>query len=45
MSYELAIERIRTEAKQKIGVLDIDNLGLDHFPDELFELTHLQNLF
>ena len=44
MSLEIALEKIRREAEEKKGYLDIGNLGLEEIPDELFSLTHLKGL-
>ena len=40
----IALERIAEEAEQRTGRLSLRNLELEWLPDELFALTHLQEL-
>jgi hypothetical protein len=40
----IARQRIAEEAKRRTGSLDLNNLGLATLPDELFALSHLQQL-
>ena len=40
----IALERIAEEAEQRTGRLSLRNLGLEWLPEELFALTHLQEL-
>jgi len=39
---DIARRRIAEEAVAKTGSLDLGRLGLEHLPDELFALDHLQ---
>ena len=41
---EIALRRIRKEAKEKTGVLELGDLGLPELPPELFQLKHLETL-
>jgi len=42
--FTIACERIAREAEEKTGFLDLGNLGLTTFPEDLFRLSHLQTL-
>ncbi len=42
---ELALKLIREEKQKQTGILDLGNTGLTELPDELFELTHLEELY
>lgn len=42
---EEALARIRREAEEQTGRLDLRGLKLDELPEEMFALTHLQGLF
>jgi internalin A len=39
-----ALELIKKEKKERTGRLDLGNCGLSELPDELFELTWLEEL-
>ena len=41
---ELALQRIREAKEQRLTRLDLGNCGLTELPDELFELTWLEEL-
>jgi internalin A len=40
----IALERIAREAEERTGTLDLGRLGLTELPEELFTLSHLQQL-
>jgi internalin A len=41
---ELALQRIREAKEQRLTRLDIGNCGLTEIPEEVFELTWLEEL-
>ena len=42
--WAIALQRIAHEAEARTGALDLGMLGLTELPEELFALTHLQEL-
>ena len=42
--WQIALQLIEREAKEQIGILDLETLGLTELPDQLFDLKYLVNL-